>query len=93
MEWTLADIHAMVNDNYGGILDYLKRFYPALNSSEIDLCALTCIGFTSQQLFIILGAPKIDAIYYKKSVINDKIGVKGDLRKNLLSIIEKIGSK
>ncbi|MEG0032939.1 MAG: hypothetical protein RR689_01385, partial [Mucinivorans sp.] len=90
---SFADIHAMVNNNYGGIIDYLTTTYPALNGSEIDICALTCIGFTSQQLFILLGAPKIEAIYYKKSIINDKIGIKGDLRKNLFDIIGKIAPK
>lgn len=86
----LKDIISVVNNGYNGLIDHLKASYPKLNEYELLICALTCVGYTPQQLFIILNAKTAGTIYNQKHAINSKLGFKGDLRKNLLCMVESI---
>lgn len=88
----LDDILDVVNNGYGGLIDYLRDKY-GLSQTEQIVAALSCVGLNSHQLYIILGYPSVEKIYYHKNRINTKIGGKGDLRQNLIEISESLQRK
>lgn len=88
----LDDILDVVNNGYNGLVDYL-RDKSGLTQVEQLVAALSCVGLTSHQLYIILGYPSVEKIYYHKNRINAKIGCKGDLRQNLIDLSESFSVK
>ena len=73
-------IVSAVNTQSDGLISYLGARFPKLNESELLVCALTYMGYSSHQVYAILSARSVQTIYDKKHKIVRKMESSGDLK-------------
>ena len=84
----------MVNKKFHGIVDYLKRTYPELSESDLDLCSMICFGFCSNSIRQIYAYTNPDSIYNKRSKLRTKLRLESSIQiegfiRNLLVELSK----
>lgn len=89
-DFAFSDLHYIVNKKFYGIIDYLKKTYPDLTESDLDLCSMICFGFSSNSIRQIYSHTNPDSIYNKRSKLRNKLGLEPSLQievfiRNLLS--------
>ncbi|WP_302364362.1 hypothetical protein [uncultured Alistipes sp.] len=72
-EFAFSDLRYVVNKKFHGIVDYLKRTYPELSESDLDLCSMICFGFCSNSIRQIYAHTNPDSIYNKRSKLRTKL--------------------
>ncbi len=85
-----------VTNVYGyGIVDYLRSTYPRLSSSEIQMCCLLCLGFSSSCIRYIFNHKNSDSIYAMRFRLRAKLGLNrcDKLETFLMSLMAKLSNK
>jgi len=83
MEYDKAAFHslcAVVNVFGHGIVDYLRKTYPKLSDSEIQLCCLLCLGFSTPCIRYIFNHSNLDSIYSIRFRVRVKLGLERDVK-------------
>ncbi len=71
---------AVVNVFGHGIVDYLRKTYPKLSDSEIQLCCLLCLGFSTPCIRHIFNHSNLDSIYSIRFRVRAKLGLERDVK-------------
>ena len=79
----LTGISEVVNRHYWGITDNLRKNYPLLNPSDIDLCCLICADFSPTEICVLYGTGKVESVYTRRSRIAHKMGLTQPLERFL----------
>lgn len=58
-----------------GIVDYLRKTYPKLSDSEMQLCCLLCLGFSTSCIRHIFNHNNLDSIYTIRFRVRVKLGL------------------
>lgn len=74
---TLSDLLEIVNENYFGIITFLKTNY-SLSRNDLILCSFISSGFTPQEISIIYNI-SVDNVYIRCSRLAKKMGIKVSL--------------
>lgn len=85
-----------VTNVYGyGIVDYLRDTYPRLSSSEIQMCCLLCLGFSSSCIRYIFNHKNSDSIYAMRFRLRTKLGLlrSDKLETFLTSLMKELSRK
>ena len=69
---------SVVNVFGHGIVDYLKSTYPKLSDSEMQLCCLLCLGFSTSCIRHIFNHNNLDSIYTIRFRVRAKLGLNRD---------------
>lgn len=93
-EFAFSDLRYVVNKKFHGIVDYLKRTYPELSESDLDLCSMICFGFCSNSIRQIYAHTNPDSIYNKRSKLRTKLRLESSIQiegfiRNLLVELSK----
>lgn len=75
-----GDLLNVVNENYYGIIDYLKANYPTLIYEELALCALICLGFSASSIGVVFGNTKASSIYNRRYRLRKKLQTPADIQ-------------
>lgn len=70
---TLSDLLDVVNLNYYGIIDFLRRNYK-LSKEGLVVCSLICSNFSRLEISIILGIT-VEALYTRCNRLKDDMGI------------------
>lgn len=70
------DIIFVANKMYGGVIENLKKQYPALNKKELLYCSMIYLGFSSNAIRAMYMHQNVTSIYNTRSKINRKLGIK-----------------
>lgn len=74
---TLSDLLEIVNENYFGIITFLKTNY-SLSRNDLILCSFISSGFTPQEISILYNI-SVDNVYIRCSRLAKKMGIKVSL--------------
>lgn len=74
---TLSDLLEIVNENYFGIITFLKTNY-SLSRNDLILCSFISSGFTPQEISILYNI-SVDNVYIRCSRLGKKMGLKVSL--------------
>lgn len=72
-DFAFSDLRYVVNKKHYGIIDYLKKTYPDLTESDLDLCSMICFGFSANSIRQIYAHTNPDSIYNKRSKLRNKM--------------------
>lgn len=74
-ESTTSDLRDLVNIRYKGVLQHLHTAHPAVTNSEINLIAMTLLGFSNNSIRLIFNHENTDSLYTRRTKLRDKIGL------------------
>lgn len=88
---TLVDLVSIVNENYFGIMDYLKENHN-LTKEEFELCAFVSSGFSPQEISILYNI-RVDNVYVRCNRLGKKMGLQKSLTVYIKEVLEYLKSE
>lgn len=70
----LHNLCAIVNINYHGIIDFLKKQFPQLSQEDLEWCAFICSGFSPQEISVIYNV-SVNYFYVKNNRLSSKMDI------------------
>ncbi|WP_251620558.1 tetratricopeptide repeat protein [Odoribacter lunatus] len=88
---TLVDLVSIVNENYFGIMDYLKENHD-LTKDELELCAFVSSGFSPQEISILYNI-RVDNVYVRCNRLGKRMGLQKSLTVYIKEVLEYLKSE
>lgn len=74
----LHNLCDIVNINYHGIIDFLKKQFPQLSQEDLEWCAFICSDFSPQEISVIYNV-SVNYFYVKNNRLSSKMDINQSL--------------
>lgn len=68
-----SDLQYVVNKRRYGVIDYLRKTYPILTRSELDMLSMILFGFSFDCIRLIYNHDNVDSLYSRRTKIREKL--------------------
>lgn len=87
-----SDLQYLVNKRNHGVVDYLRKTYPTLTNSELDMLSMILFGFTFDGIRLVYNHDNVDSIYSRRTKIREKLRLppRTRIEKYLETLVEEL---